>query len=413
MNHRTGSIALLSLLLVVAVPVVAQPSPSPTVSPSPVLTTPQQEAVEKIVDERFEKSSKVSDRIQSTVNNNFGWSINLLTALIAVLGISPIIIGVFVWLLRGSVIQQMVIETRKQLSEEIEKEVKEQLKVQVAEELQNQVNIFRQDLESLKAEFVSQLQTLFIAAQNEKDNIFQELARITPSVIQEEFVTPEVQQKIQELTRQLELLQAANTQLSLTADDYIKQGDAFYFEDRYEEAAIAYDNAVKINPNLLAAWIAKGKALRRIKRYQEALIANEQAIKIDANNYWSWFGRGYTLTDLQRYEEALTAFERSTAINPKIHYGWKHCGYVLTKMGRYNDAIASYEKALELQPNSSGTHYWRAYYYATQRQIDQAIDDLKQAFALNPKHRETARTDPDFGTIRSDQRFKLLVEPIS
>jgi len=119
-------------------------------------------------------------------------------------------------ILRNSIRSQLISEIKKQLEEETKKEVKEQLKVQVTEELQKQVEEFKQDLESLKSDFVSQLQDLFLVAQTEKEEIFQELSKITPSIIQEEFVAPEIHQKIQELTRQLEFLTSVNPHLALT-----------------------------------------------------------------------------------------------------------------------------------------------------------------------------------------------------
>jgi len=58
-------------------------------------------------------------------------------------------------ILRNSIRSQLISEIKKQLEEETKKEVKEQLKVQVTEELQKQVEEFKQDLESLKSDFVS------------------------------------------------------------------------------------------------------------------------------------------------------------------------------------------------------------------------------------------------------------------
>ena len=384
------------------------PAPSPIVTPTPTATiTPQQkDEIEKIVDERLEKNAKVDDRIQATVNGNFSWAIGLLTALIAALGVMPIIIIVLVWLLRGSVIQQIVSETKKQLEKDIELEVKKQFRRTVAEELAKQVDLFKQELESLKIDFIDQLQNLSLSAQQEKDRIFDELERITPSVIQTEFVSPEIQKKIQELTRQLEILKIENSQLSLSYEDYIKQGDALYFEGRYLEAVVSFDKAIQLNPDQVSAWIGKGKVLRKAKQYQDALMANEKAIELSPDNYWSWFGKGYTLTELHRHDEALNAFDQAIAIEPRRHYGWRNRGYVLTKLGRYQEALLSFSKALELNSTSSGAYYWRAYWYVAQNQFGLAIEQLKRAVELNPSHREFVKADPDFDPIRENLQFQ-------
>ena len=415
-QHQNWAIAIFTTGLLIWGHALAQtPSPTPqiTPSPTPTLTRQQQETIERMVDERFEKSSRVNDRIQSTVNQNFGWAIGLLTALIASLGIMPIIIVVLVWLLRGSVIQQIVSETQKQIEKDIEQEVKAQLEFAVAQELSKQIQGFKQDLESLKSDFIHQLQNLSLSAQTEKDRIFHELSSITPSLIQTEFVSPEVQKKIQDLTQQLEALKGESLQLTLSAEDYVKQGDALYFEGRYSEAIESLDKAIALNPSLIAAWISKGKTLRKAKRYDEALNANQAAIRLDPQNYWSWFGQGYTLNDLKRYEEALAAFDQTIKLNPEIHNSWNHRGYVLTKLHRYEEAFASLEKALAIDPTSSSSHYSKAYWYITQGQTDLAMANLKKAIELGPRHREWVKSDADFDPIRADDRFQQLMQSIS
>jgi hypothetical protein len=79
--------------------IAAQPpssTPPPIAQPSPTLAPEQRQEVQKLVETELDKSSKVSDRVQATVNSNFGWAIGLLTALIAVIGVMPVIIGVCV-----------------------------------------------------------------------------------------------------------------------------------------------------------------------------------------------------------------------------------------------------------------------------------------------------------------------------
>jgi hypothetical protein len=41
--------------------------------------------------------------------------------------------------------------------------------------------------------------------------------------------------------------------------------------------------------------------------------------------------------------------------------------------------------------------------------VDEAIKNLQQAIALRAKYRKKANTDPDFDTIRDDDRFQKLV----
>jgi tetratricopeptide (TPR) repeat protein len=257
---------------------------------------------------------------------------------------------------------------------------------------------------------------LVLTAQTEKEAIFLELSKITPSMIQEEFVAPEVHQKIQELTKQLEFLTTLNPRLTLTAMDYVKQADALYFESRYDDAVESYEKALQLQPDLIPAWLGRAKILRRLKRYEEAVSANQKVLQLQPDNPKGWFGLGYTLKDAGRYEEAIAAFDRLQKLQPNNHQSWKHQGYVLTKLGNYDQALRCFDQALQLKSSSGGTYYSRAYYYLSLGNIEAAIADLQHAIEMSASNwkdrywQEMAKTDPDFDSLREDDRFKQLME---
>ncbi|BAZ70092.1 TPR repeat-containing protein [Fischerella sp. NIES-4106] len=79
-------------------------------------------------------------------------------------------------------------------------------------------------------------------------------------------------------------------------------------------------------------------------------------------------------------------------------------------MGRYEEAIASYDQAVEIKPDDHQAWYNKACCYALQRNIEQAIEYLREAINLNPEYREMAKTDSDFDGIREDERFQELIQ---
>lgn len=410
----------LSVFLLFADVAIAQPAPSAPASPStpPTLSNQQREEVKTLMKEEIEQGNKIGDRVRSEVNNTFGWTISLINLLITVLIAIPIVTGIAALFLRRSIIAQLVQETRTQLQEETAKEVKAQLEAQIAAGLKREVEdfrqalvVFKQEIEKVKLDFAFQLNNLFIAAQTEKDKIFQEISRITPSVIQEEFVAPEIQKRIHELTQRLESLKSANPQLYLTADDYTTQGYALWCEERYEEALASYEKALQMNPELVNAWSGKGKTLDRLKRYEEALDLYDKVIQLNPDNYRAWFGRGYTLRNLQRYEEALAAYEKVLDLKHDYHHAWNHRSYILMRLNRYQEAWSCFEKVLKIQPDSSSLYYNQAFYYVAQGQIELVLENLKRAIQLQPKiMRDKAQTYSDFDAIREDERFKQLID---
>ena len=387
-----------------ALPPLPNTTPLPSPEPPPPMTTQEAASMQKFVKDEIRDSKEVGDRIQQEVDRTFGWTLSLLNTLITVLIAIPILTGLAAFWLRRSIIGQVVQDIRKELEL-----VREELKIQAARDLKDQLATFKYELEAAKLGFTTQLQTLSITAQQEKDRIFQELAKITPSIIQEEFVAPEIQQRIKELTDQLDFLKAQNTQLLLSASDYLKQGNAFYVERRHEDAVNSYEKALDLDSDLIEAWLGKAKALRRLKRYEEAIAANNRAIQIQPENPSGWFGKGYTLTDIQKYKEADAAYAQAIQLNPDQSYLLRHRAYVLIKLADYSEAEACLNKALEINPASSNTYYTKALSYASQNQTELAFQNLEQAIKITPHqygYQQIILTEPAFDSLRTDDRFQ-------
>ncbi|KAM3096539.1 tetratricopeptide repeat protein [Phormidesmis sp. 146-12] len=276
-------------------------------------------------------------------------------------------------------LDQKVAEQLKE--EKIEQAVEMQLGNGVRSEINNRKEAFSKDFEEMKLDFHSKMSQIRVDGEKFREELLHQLSGILPPMQQtlsfeESQSTPKRQQKLQRLTTQLNLLDSAIPQL-FTAEDYIKQGQAFYFESRYDDALASYEKANQMRPDYLDAWFGKGKALRRLRRYKEAIIAHEKVIQIDPDHYSAWVERGSAL----RWSE-----------QPK-------------------EAILSCEKAIEIKPNYARAWYNKACYLSLQNEVELAVESLKEATKLTPdgKYRTMAQTDSDFDFIRNDERFKKLL----
>ncbi|QSJ18993.1 tetratricopeptide repeat protein [Nostoc sp. UHCC 0702] len=416
-NNRVG--LALSIVLLFASNVTAQPKPTtrpqpPT--PSPTISTQQREELEKLQQEK-----EIRDRVQNEVDRAFSYTTAMLNILLVVLTLLPIFATFGVWLLYRSVISQVISETKKQLEEEVEK----QLKTQVAEELKQQTEALleqknkelQEEINKLKTEFDSQvelhLKKLISDAQTAQTKIQRtvtELSQITPqpSPTQEPRST-ETQQKIQQLTTEFQKLES-NPLIRLTANDYLSQGNALFFENRYEEAIASYDKAIELKPDYYDAWNHRGVALGSLGRNEEAIASWDKAIEIKPNDHEVWYNRGVALRDLGRNEEAIASWDKTIEIKPDYYDAWYNQGVVLGKLKRYEEAIASYDEAIKIKTDYHNAWYNKARCYALTQNVDLAINNLQQAIKLHPAYKEKAKTDSDFDTIREDERFHKLIE---
>jgi tetratricopeptide (TPR) repeat protein len=353
--------------------------------------------------EKLQLKEEIRDRVQEEVNIAFGRQTVLLNGIAIALTLFPTAAGIGAWFLLAK--------------------------------LSKQTTIARQEIESLRYDTLSQLKLLIADA----ETILCEIQHHSyPADTETDILLPDAQ--IQELAP----VNYDNDKQLLTAGDYAKQGDACFFENRYEDAIAAYNLALQIQPDLADTWNNRGVVLTRMQRYPEAIASYEQATKIRPNYPDAWNNRGVVLLELQKYQEAIACYEK--AIQAKPDYGdawnnrgvafskmqeyeqavisynqalqikndytdaWNNRGVALSKLQKYEAAIDSYDNAAKIRPEFYRIWYNKARCYALQGKIDLAIENLKRALNLNPNLcKELAKNEPDLEKVREHEAFKQLI----
>ena len=130
-----------------------------------------------------------------------------------------------------------------------------------------------------------------------------------------------------------------------------KEGDTHYNARRYQEALAAYEQAIRLDPDDVDAYINKGNALDELKRYQEALDAYEQVIRLDPNDFDAYIYKGMALDELKRHQEALAAFDQAIRLDPDYAGAYYNKGITLEKLGEKREAKRAYKRARQLGYN--------------------------------------------------------------
>lgn len=346
---------------------------------------------------------EIRDRVQEEVDIAFGRTAVLLNGIIIALTLLPTAAGVGVWFLLGK--------------------------------LSKQTTIARQEIESLHYDTISQLKLLI----SDAESILGEIQHQShPADVETDLLLPDAQ--IQEFAP----VNYGNYQQLLTAGDYAKQGDACFFENRYEDAIAAYNQALQIQPDLADTWNNRGVVLTRMQRYPEAIASYEQATTIRPTYPDAWNNRGVVLLELQKYPEAIGCYEQAIQAKPDYADAWNNRGVAFSKMEEYEQAVISYNQALQIKNdytdawNNRGValsklqkyeaaidsydnaakirpDFYRIWYnkarcYALQGKIELAIENLKRALNLNPNLcKELAKTEADLEKIREHEAFKQLI----
>ena len=89
-----------------------------------------------------------------------------------------------------------------------------------------------------------------------------------------------------------------------------------YQLDRLDEAEEAFRHALKLNPYHGRSHAGFGRVRLAQERYEEALLFAETAIKLDPGNAEGWTYQGIALHHLGRPKEALESLDRALVIDP-------------------------------------------------------------------------------------------------
>lgn len=146
-------------------------------------------------------------------------------------------------------------------------------------------------------------------------------------------------------------------------------GDALRQQERFDEAADAYDNALALfdtpQESQWFSYYARGICHERLGQWSEAEADFRQALALNPDQPQVLNYLGYSLVEKRiKLDEALDMIERAVAARPDSGYIVDSLGWVLYRLGRFEDAVGHMERATELMPvdpvvnDHLGDVYW-------------------------------------------------------
>ncbi|MEJ2098931.1 MAG: tetratricopeptide repeat protein [Desulfobacterales bacterium] len=120
-------------------------------------------------------------------------------------------------------------------------------------------------------------------------------------------------------------------------DIYISLGNIYFSEEKYTEAADAYEKAVKLWPSAGNLY-ALGQAYLKAERYSEAELEFNAVLRKEPDKPNGYYGLGLNYSKQGRYEEAIAQFKESIRVNPKFYDGYAEMGYAYADLGEMDAA---------------------------------------------------------------------------
>jgi serine/threonine protein kinase/tetratricopeptide (TPR) repeat protein len=232
--------------------------------------------------------------------------------------------------------------------------------------------------------------------------------------------------------------------------DYNWLGSFYYTQARYDDAARMFSQVVALAPDSERGYSNLGGVYINLGRYTDAIPLFERSVAIRPTaDAYSNLATAYFFQ--QRFAEAARTYEQAVKLNPVDYEMWGNLGdayYWTTKEQlqapqAYRKAISLANDALGVNPRDAVVLCNLALYHAMLREKDPAIALLRRSLALAPDNsdflfkaaeiynqfgmtdpafaalqhsikqgysRFFARDHPIFGNLKTDPRFRKLVD---
>jgi tetratricopeptide (TPR) repeat protein len=120
----------------------------------------------------------------------------------------------------------------------------------------------------------------------------------------------------------------------------------------FEQEMAWAQKAIAINSQFDLAHINSGNALAGLKRYNEAAEAYNKAIRINPKNPLGIYSLGVMEEDQGNFKKALEFYRQSIQIDPKFENGYFNLAAMHANLKQFEEAIAVLKKLIELNPQS-------------------------------------------------------------
>ncbi|HEY6412349.1 MAG TPA: tetratricopeptide repeat protein [Edaphobacter sp.] len=195
-------------------------------------------------------------------------------------------------------------------------------------------------------------------------------------------------------------------------------GSLFAQQERYNDAGLQFQLALKFNPSLASAhyhfgalYLAQhdatnavaeltqantltkdnldytlqlGRALRAANQDEQSATVFRRALQLDPNSIDTKYELALTLQASNKAREALPLFEQVAAARPKDSEVLINLGLALVQLGDAKRAIPFYLQALKLTPNSGTLREDLGVAYLQQSDLDHAIEQFRAGLIVEP-----------------------------
>jgi len=168
------------------------------------------------------------------------------------------------------------------------------------------------------------------------------------------------------------------------AKEKYKQGLKIASENKPEQAAKLFGEAVESYARFYAANLALAEQLSKLQRYEDALAAYRRAGELKPDRAEPYVGIGVTLVSQKRYDEGIKMLRGVIEVDRSLPSPYLSLGYAEMMTGDYKSSEEHLLRALELSKPALARVYLANVYEQT-GEFAKAVSQLEAYLKENPR----------------------------
>ena len=177
-------------------------------------------------------------------------------------------------------------------------------------------------------------------------------------------------------------------------------GNIYLDQGRYDDAVVAYRQALKVTADYLPAYQPLAYCLVRLNRYSEATDTLKQALQYDPNNAEVYNNLGFAYVHSGQNAEAIAACQQAIALlgqtgqaykqelqnrNEVLSSAYKNLGNAYNGLKQYNEAADALRHAAEIEPKNAAAHFNLGLALYNGGRFSEAIEAYQAVIKLKPE----------------------------
>jgi tetratricopeptide (TPR) repeat protein len=161
------------------------------------------------------------------------------------------------------------------------------------------------------------------------------------------------------------------------------RGLLYWDRKDYDRAIADHSEAIRLDPNYIAAYIGRGVAYRSKGDTDNAMTDFSAAIRLDPKEPVAYDNRCWTRAIVGReLQEALADCNEALRLDPNLSHPLATRGLVDLRLERFDNAIADYDAALKINSQMANALYGRGFAKLKKGDTAGGNDDIEAAKAI-------------------------------